>query len=279
VAIQSNSLPPVGLTAVGVAAHRAAETQRSGALFEDHYAAGFVRAAGAVRRDGDATPDRPGLAHWIAVRTRFLDDVVLDAAADGCRQVVVLGAGLDARAFRLDWPTGTRLWELDLPDVLNFKDQVIRAEGWEPRCERIALAVDLSGEWDRRLAEAGFDAHAPVVWLAEGLLAYLAPEVTDALIGRAAELSVSGSRMGLTLASPGRLKAWQEAHPDGKSGPGDYVALWRSTAPQDATEWLASFGWQAEVFDVAERSVAYGRPPEQTGGSTNSARLVSATRS
>lgn len=277
-AVQSYPFPPVGLTAVGVAAHRAAETQQSGALFEDHFAAGFVRAAGVVRHDGDGKRERPGLAHWIAVRTRFLDDVVLGAVSDGCRQVVIVGAGLDARAFRLDWPAHTRLWELDLADVLNFKDQVILAEGWQPQCERTSLAVDLSGDWDQRLEAAGFDAQAPVVWLAEGLLAYLAPEVTDSLIGRMAELSVSESRMGLTLAASGRLKAWQETHPDGKSVPGDYVALWRSAAPEDATEWLASFGWRAEVFDVAERSVAYGRPLEQTDGSTHSARLVEAIR-
>jgi methyltransferase (TIGR00027 family) len=281
----AHPLPAVGLTALGVAAIRAAESSRSDRLFDDPCAAGFVRTAGYERPNGETDPTmeqipaRQRLMSWIAVRTRFLDDVMLSACAGACRQVVILGAGLDARAFRLDWPPGTQLWELDLGDVLEFKELVINAEGWVPRCERRIVPVDLSAEWGRLLVAAGFDPHAPVAWLAEGLLAYLAPDVRDALVGGAAGLSVSGSRMGLTLASPGRLEAWKEAHPDGKSGPGDYMALWRSAAPEDATEWLASLGWQAEIFNVAERSVAYGRPPEQAGGNTNRARLVSATRS
>ena len=118
-------LPAVGLTAVGVAAVRAAETERAERLFTDPLAAGFVRAAGPGRR----RPDRPegrhrhaSLVAWVIVRTRFLDDLVLDACARGCRQVVILGAGLDARAFRLGWPDKPRVFEIDLPQVLEFKE-------------------------------------------------------------------------------------------------------------------------------------------------------------
>ena len=274
-------LPAVGVTAVGVAAVRAAETTRSDRLFADRFAASFVRAAGSSPRspDGAESRRRPArLVAWITVRTRFIDDLVLDACARGCRQVVILGAGLDARAFRLAWPDKLRVFELDLADVLEFKEQVVRAEAWRPSCERIAVPVDLSEDWTRPLGDAGFDACSPVAWLAEGVLAYLSPQASNSLVVRAAELSVPTSRLGLTLASSRRLQAWREAHPDGASGPGDYVALWRSTAPAEAIEWLASHGWHAEVFDVAERSAAYGRPLEQDARRTDGARLVDADR-
>jgi methyltransferase (TIGR00027 family) len=214
------------------------------------------------------------------VRTRFLDDVLLQACAGPCRQVVILGAGLDSRAFRLAWPEGTRLWELDLADVIEFKERVLHAEGWRPGCERITVPVDLSEDWGEPLLGAGFDAGAPVAWVAEGLLAYLSAEMRDALVARAAGLSVPGSRMGLTLAASDRLAAWRKAHPDGNAERGDYVALWRSTAPEDPAGWLAAHGWRATLFDVAERSDAYGRPLDDNGddGGPDGARLVDATR-
>ncbi|HEY2427576.1 MAG TPA: SAM-dependent methyltransferase, partial [Acidimicrobiales bacterium] len=106
----------VGRTAIGVAALRAAESERSDRLFADPYAARFVAAAEWVP---GATS--PALAVWVAIRTRFLDELVLDATSGKCRQVVLLGAGLDTRAFRLDWPAGVRVFEVDVPDVLDFK--------------------------------------------------------------------------------------------------------------------------------------------------------------
>ena len=282
--VPRSSLPPVGLTAVGVAAIRAAESGRPDRLFDDPYAAGFARAADDWR-SGPAAPateeaarSRSRLTSWITVRTRFLDDLVRDACAGSCRQVVILGAGLDARAFRLTWPEGTRLWELDLADVLEFKERVINAEGWRPGCARITVPVDLSEDWGEPLLGAALDAGAPVAWVAEGLLAYLTEEVRDALIARAAGLSVTGSRMGLTLAASDRLGAWRRDHPEGKADRGDYVALWRSTAPADPTGWLAALGWRAALFDVAERSAAYGRPLVEGDGGPSGARLVDATR-
>jgi methyltransferase (TIGR00027 family) len=273
----------VGLTAIGVAAIRAAESVRPDRLFDDPFEGGFARAAGDWRPSADAPAteeqarSRRRLTSWITVRTRFLDDVVLDACAGPCRQVVILGAGLDSRAFRLAWPGGTRLWELDLPQVVEFKEQVLRAEEWRPRCERVAVPVDLTGDWGEPLQNAGFDAGVPVAWVAEGLLAYLAAEVRDALLTRAAGLSVTGSRVGLTLAASDRLGAWRNAHPNGIADRGDYVALWRSAAPADPAGWLAAHGWRATLYDVAERSIAYGRPLED-GDGVERARLVDAIR-
>jgi methyltransferase (TIGR00027 family) len=264
-----------------VAELRAAETQRADRLFADPFAASFVRAAGPSEHpaeDARRRQRRAALGSWVVVRTRFLDELVLGACARGCRQVVIFGAGLDARAFRLAWPDKLRVFELDLAEVLEFKEQVVGAEAWRPCCERITVPVDLSKDWTGPLGDAGFDADAPVAWLAEGVLAYLSPQASNSLVVRAAELSVPTSRLGLTLASSRRLQAWREAHPDGTGGPGDYVALWRSAPPAEAIEWLASHGWHAEVFGVAERSAAYGRPLEEDARRTNGARLVDADR-
>ncbi len=274
---RARTLPAVGVTGLGVAAIRAAESAREDRLFDDPFAARFVTAAGWERPPPDPARDAH-LSAWIAVRTRFLDELVLGACAGGCRQVVILGAGLDARAFRLDWPPGTRLWELDLPAVLEFKAQVVRSEGWRPACDRRKLAVDLSADWGGELIDAGLDAAAPVVWLAEGLLAYLTEQAGDQIVSIAADLSVSGSRLGLTVASPERLRAWREAHPNGRAGRGDYVALWQSTAPEDPGRWLASLGWEATVHGTAERSSAYGRPLDRVEGEMSGAGLVEATR-
>jgi methyltransferase (TIGR00027 family) len=281
---RTSSIPSVGMTAVGVAAIRAAETSRSDRLFDDPCAAGFVRAAAYTRPGATGAPTRDearrrrGLTTWVAVRTRFLDEVVSDACRGPCRQVVIVGAGLDARAFRLAWPAGTRLWELDLAEVLAFKELVVQAEEWVPRCERITVEVDLAGDWGQRLEAAGFDPKAPVVWLAEGLLAYLSAAARDSLMARMAELSAAGSRMGVTLAAPQRLDEWRRDHPDGAARPGDYVALWQSTAPADPAAWLKQLGWRAELFGVAERADAYGRPLDSVDEGTHRAHLVDATR-
>lgn len=271
------ALPAVGVTGVGVAAIRAAESTRPDRLFEDRFAARFAAAAGwDLPRPHPARDEH--LSNWIAVRTRFLDEVVLAASAGGCRQVVILGAGLDARAFRLQWPPGTRVFEVDLAAVLEFKERVIGDEGWRPTCQRRTVVADLSTDWGDRLVDAGFEVGAPVGWLAEGLLAYLTTETADRLVSAAADLSAPGSHMGLTVASPERLRAWREAHPGGQAGRGDYVALWKSGGPDDPVGWLAALGWDATVFGTAERAAAYGRVLDSIGGELSGAGLVDAVR-
>jgi methyltransferase (TIGR00027 family) len=140
------------------------------------------------------------------------------------------------------------------------------------------VPVDLAEDWGRRLLAAGLDTQARVAWLAEGLLAYLSPKASDSLVVTAARLSLPGSRMGLSLASAERLRAWREAHPDGAGEPSDYQALWRSAAPAEAAAWLGAHGWEAEISEVQERAAAYGRPHEPGAGPAQAARLVDAIR-
>ena len=132
----SSSGLPVGVakTALGVAMVRAQESQRDDRLFKDPYAEAFLIASpGAFDAEqraaeagaGDMAPW--GAAFWshAVTRTRFFDDYLLDATAHGIRQVVLLAAGLDTRAYRLPWPRGVRVYELDLPEVMRFKGKVL----------------------------------------------------------------------------------------------------------------------------------------------------------
>src|SRR5690348_17037603 len=154
--MSGEALPGVSRTAVWVAGMRAAEHARADRLFEDAFAGVFVVAAGG----GVAPPpaaELPGTSEFLAIRVRFFDDQARAACADGIRQVVVLAAGLDCRAFRLGWPSGVRMFELDLPEMFAFKEPVLSSLGAVARCGRVVVAGDLRGQWVDPLIAAGFD--------------------------------------------------------------------------------------------------------------------------
>jgi methyltransferase (TIGR00027 family) len=270
----------VWATAVGVARVRARETRRENPLFLDPLAEAFA-AAGGLPVDGEP-PRAPGddaarrrwgaVAFSIVVRTRFLDELLRDAADAGCRQVVLLGAGMDSRAYRLDWPSGTRLFEIDTAEPLGFKESVVRAQRAEPRCERITVPVDLREDWTGALAAAGHDPALLTVWIAEGLLIYLPQDAVERLLGQVGELSATGSRMGLTLGQPGVVERFAQ-------DTGTAASMWVSEMPPDPVAWLAGLGWDARAYTVRERAAAYGRPvtapeeqPQRHGGLISAAR-------
>jgi len=134
-------------------------------------------------------------AEGMTVRTRWFDKSFTDAAAEGVRQAVILAAGLDARAYRLDWPAGTTVYELDQPEVIEFKTKTLTGLGAQPKADRHTVAIDLRNDWPKALRYNGFDSSAPTAWIAEGLLIYLPPEAQDLLFDRINELSVPGSRV------------------------------------------------------------------------------------
>src|SRR5580693_3534194 len=195
----------VGITALGAAAMRAMEGYHAEPLVRDPYAAGFVEAvAGRLPRPMPVTPEEaagdpdfpwPGMAHYVAVRSRSFDDFFAAAAGAGLRQAVILGAGLDTRAFRLDWMPGTTVYEIDAPMVLAFKDSVLAGQGAVPRCDRRTVAADLRADWPAAVREAGFNPAEPTAWLAEGLLPYLSDELMESLLGHVHKLSAPGSRI------------------------------------------------------------------------------------
>ncbi|MGC0316607.1 class I SAM-dependent methyltransferase [Kitasatospora acidiphila] len=254
----------VGRTAIGVARVRAHESTRRDRLFNDPYAAAFVVADG--RRDLAVTAKpSPGLiamVRHLVLRTRFFDDYLLAAAESGCRQVVVPAAGLDTRAFRLDWPAGTRFFELDMPAVLAFKERVLAEQGAQPAGPRTVIAIDLREDWATALTSAGFDPTAPTVWLLEGLLVYLDSDDVEAILATVTGLSAPGSRLALThgLGNRGRRQAPEPHAPEHAAAElTDVVALWRGGLNEDPVAWLDRHGWRARRNDRADVAVAVGR--------------------
>jgi methyltransferase (TIGR00027 family) len=262
----------VGLTALAAAAGRAVETSRVDGLLDDPFAAAFVAAAPSpvplpVRwpAPGETVPDQELLllygAGYVGLRTRFFDDELHRVCSAGVRQVVLLAAGLDARAFRLDWLPGVRVFELDQPAVLSFKDSVLAGLGGTAYCERTAVGVDLRADWAGALIAAGFDPTAPTAWLAEGLLQYLPAAAEQALFERIQELSAPGSQLllersanlaGLVDSEAGaqRLREVSE-----RTGIAMDQIVNAETRP-DPVSWLAGRGWtvtEEAVGTVADR--------------------------
>ncbi|MFI7340863.1 class I SAM-dependent methyltransferase [Streptomyces sp. NPDC050085] len=270
----------VWATAVGVAKVRARETAREDALFRDPLAQAFATAGGLwpssppLPDDEPARRRRSAVAFSIVIRTKFLDDLLRQAADSGIRQVVLLGAGMDSRAFRMEWPEGTRMFEVDTSAPLDFKASVLRQERAVARCERIPVAVDLREDWPAALAAAGHDLTVPTVWIAEGLLIYLPEDAVDLLLARIGAQSVPGSRMGLTLGSRGVIERF-----GADAAPGSAASMWVSEMPDNPVGWLAEHGWDADSRTLRECAAAYGRPidtppqrEERPGG------LISAVR-
>jgi methyltransferase (TIGR00027 family) len=267
---ESVELPSgVGQTAIGVARGRAMETRRADRLFDDPLAATFVEAAGA---SFESTPSsagmdiRPMRDAYVAIRTRFFDEALLGACADGIRQAVILGAGLDARAFRLPWPDGARVFELDVPDLFDFKERVLTDKRAIARCERVVVRVDLRQDWPVALHARGFRDAERSAWLLEGLLMYLTQAERDLLLSHISAQSAAGSRMALeppTWQIPANLAPTVARGTLDQSTMATAARLAQAAAEDaavaDPAGWLHGWGWRAQLFDVAERFAAYGR--------------------
>jgi methyltransferase (TIGR00027 family) len=195
----------VGATATMVATSRAVASQGPDALLDDPLADPLVRAVGLdpfvriidgeINFEDDPLLNRKARTEQITVRTRFFDDFFTSAGSDGVRQAVILASGLDTRAYRLRWPAGTVVYEIDQPQVIAFKTDTLADLGAAPTAERRAVGIDLRNDWPAALRESGFDVTQPTAWSAEGLLPYLPPEAQDRLFDNITALSAPGSRL------------------------------------------------------------------------------------
>lgn len=276
----------VGSTALGVAAARAAETDSENPLIRDPFARAFLEAAGDgmwslmanPTKAAELTDDTDLLAHlqvmidFMAVRTAFFDEYFLNAAASGVRQVVILAAGLDARAWRLPWPDGTTVYELDQAKVLDFKSTTLQHRGAHPTSRLVSVAIDLRQDWPTALQEAGFDPSRSTAWSAEGLLRYLPARAQDLLFERILALSPSGSWLATNAPAqsaldPERLARQREQSHRLRAAaarvldtelPAD-EDLWYPEERTDVTEWLREHGWDASAITMGEMLARYGR--------------------
>lgn len=269
-------LSGVGSTALGVALARAEESARPDRLFDDPYAADFVRESG-HEQDLWHTPQSQGLREamgdYFALRTRFFDDYLLAATAAGCPQVVLIASGLDTRAHRLAWPEDVRVFEVDRPDVLDFKEPVLRARGDEPGCDRTVVYADLREGLREPLLRHGFRPDVPTAWLVEGLLVYLTEEENAALLTEVGELSAPGSRLGVEHVSKPMLETDRTkealAESERAAGGGEegeegsltlLASLWRNESAEDPAAWLGRYGWPARAYDLVQLAEDAGRP-------------------
>ncbi len=199
----------VGATATMVAAARAIATKADNPLIEDPFAEPLVRAVGVdfftrwltgdlVAADLDDKESGWKLEHMpaaMAARTRFFDSFFRDATRAGIRQAVILASGLDARVYRLAWPADMTVFEIDQPQVIEFKTTTLAKLGAVPQADLRTVAIDLRHDWPKALMDAGFDTSRPTAWIAEGLFGYLPPAAQDRLLDNITSLSADGSRL------------------------------------------------------------------------------------
>jgi methyltransferase (TIGR00027 family) len=281
----------VGSTAVMVAAARAGETAKPEPLIRDPYAealvAGvgpgiwdFVRseefAAKVAEADAEVAAIFEHMGNYQAVRTHFFDAFFADAAAAGIRQVVILASGLDSRAYRLDWPAGTAVYEIDQPKVLDYKAARMAENGALPSAMRHAVAIDLRQDWPAALRDAGFDADAPTAWLAEGLLMYLPADAQDRLFEHITALSAPGSRVSAETVgvrsderrAETRAKFERIREQFGISDSPDVAELMYNDPDRaDVAQWLNDHGWRSSAVTSADEMRRLDRwvlPPEES---------------
>ncbi|WP_118914176.1 class I SAM-dependent methyltransferase [Mycobacterium shigaense] len=299
----------VGATALGVAASRAAETESDDPLIRDPFARVFLDAAGDGVWNWFAAPQLPAelleaepdlalqqqaMVGYMASRTAFFDSFFLDATTAGIRQVVILAAGLDARSWRLPWPHGTTVYELDQPRVLDFKASTLAEHGAEPACNRVAVPVDLRHDWPTALRQAGFDPAAPSAWSAEGLMPYLPAAAQELLFERIQQLTAVGSRVAVEALGPKfldpELRAKRRARMDrvraimADADPQREIPstdeLWYFEEREDVGSWFGRHGWDVTVTPSVELMAGYGRkPPQQVEDQVPGNLFVAAQRS
>ncbi|WP_320537630.1 SAM-dependent methyltransferase [Pseudarthrobacter sp. IC2-21] len=294
--LEDQGLP---LTALAVAAGRAVETSRPGGLVADPFALALVDAARShvdfptswpAHPEAASPPQQPLLlaSIYIAVRTRFIDDFL--QAASPSRQTVLLGAGLDTRAYRLLWPAGSRVFEIDHANVLEFKAGVLGRLAVRPAPELVTVATDLALPWREPLVAAGFDPLQPTTWVLEGLLPYLDAAAQLSVLKEVAALSAPGSRAVIERAVPlpktddVEAKLREFSLQTGLS----MTELLARADPPDPLELLTAAGWRCTGHTVQELCATYNRtlslavptqsPPPQAPSGQSRGGFVTAVR-
>jgi methyltransferase (TIGR00027 family) len=292
----------VGATAVMVALARAAETNSANPLIRDSYAETLVstpelaevreQIASMWRQRGLDTDAERGQDHeddfatnfqqmvdYQAIRTHFFDEFFVGATgtAAGIRQVVIVAAGLDSRAYRLDWPSGTTVFEIDQPRVLEYKTVTLNRAGAVPSATRREVAVDLRHDWPAALCAAGFDPDVPTAWLAEGLLPFLPGQAQESMFAAIDGLSAPGSHIAVEVfgVDPAARREveeqWRQARAErearGEDISFDPLELWyHDDVGPECADWFAAHGWRTRSVEAAGEFERLGRPMQETPG-------------
>lgn len=273
----------VGATATMVAAARAIANNDD--VIDDPFAEPLVRAVGVdfltrwasgelAGADLDSDSSGWGLQQMpaaMASRTMFFDGFFADAAQAGIRQAVIFASGLDARGYRLDWPAGMTVFEIDQPEVIAFKTTTLAGLGAEPTTDLRSVSIDLRDDWQTALLAAGFDTSKPAAWIAEGLFGYLPPEAQDRLLDAVTALSAPGSRIATEAVASGSLddidvdqmrekmrestEKWREHGFDL-----DFAELGFHGERNDVDKYLDARGWTSVGTPMGDLLVSNGFP-------------------
>ncbi|OBA86718.1 SAM-dependent methyltransferase [Mycobacteriaceae bacterium 1482268.1] len=273
----------VGTTAVMVAAARAAETEQDDALITDPYAQMLVAGSGtgmwttmldpavvekAVAIDPEVGAIFAHMRNYQAVRTHFFDEHFTRATAAGIRQIVILASGLDSRAYRIDWPQGTTVFEIDQPMVLEYKAATLADNDVQPRARLHQVPVDLRNDWPAALRDNGFDPDQPTAWLAEGLLMYLPADAQDRLFSLITDLSAPGSRIAAEAVGvrSDERRAQMQARFDKIANELGIVRefdvqelMYNDPDRANVADWLNTHGWRATAVTSQDEMRRLGR--------------------
>lgn len=282
----------VGYTALLVAGWRAVHAVSARPLVRDEFAKYFIEAsedpylAGQLANPG-TSDDETAFPRLYGVQTRFFDDFFTGVGKTGIRQAVIIAAGLDSRSYRLEWPNGTTVFEVDLPKVLEFKANVLGERGATPKARRKEVAADLRTDWPTPLRDAGFDPQTLSAWSVEGILPYLNDDAQTTLFTRIGELCAPGSRLAIgalgSRLDHDQLTDLETTHPGvNMSGDVDFSAL--TYEPKtDPAEWLSAHGWTVEpVRNTLQLQAGYGMTPPEVDAKIDAfmnSQYVTGTRS
>jgi methyltransferase (TIGR00027 family) len=265
----------VGATALEVAASRAVETAGPNPLICDDFARILVSSAGPAWAqladaelawlDGDQHGQRVHRVHcdYQAVRTHFFDEYFGNAVTAGIRQVVILAAGLDSRAYRLNWPADTAVYEIDQPKVLEYKTGILQSHGTVPTARRCPVPADLRDDWPAALTAAGFDRTQPTAWLAEGLLPYLPSDAQDRLFEMFTVLSAPGSQVAVEvfgINSNANAQRWLRMRKRLGLDVNIQALTYHEPDRSDPAQWLADHGWLVHGVNNRDEMARLGRP-------------------
>ncbi|WP_422742844.1 class I SAM-dependent methyltransferase [Mycobacterium sp. WMMD1722] len=283
----------VGSTALFVAASRALEAHKPEPLAVDPYAEIFCRAVGGEWADllDGGVPEHVlrsefgrQFVNFQGARTRYFDRYFADVMAAGVRQIVILAAGLDSRAYRLPWPVGSVIFEIDQPQVLDFKRGVLTDRAEAPAAQRREVAVDLRDDWPAALTAAGFDSAQPSAWIAEGLLIYLPAAAQESLFAGIDALAARGSWVAVEEATPMPAEAFAAKRDEERAAGADqpFFALVYNQQHAPADAWFGARGWSARATPLPGYLAGLGRPIDlddpQTAGMMQAISLVTAVK-
>ena len=248
----------LAMTAQWAAAQRARESEQANRLFHDPLARVLAGDEGMemLRLSDQYNPQRQQTAEYMAVRTRFFDDWLVASARTGRKQIVLLGAGMDTRAFRLPLAEDTAFYELDQAALFDVKEPALQQSKGISLVHRVPVRVDLQQPWVADLEQPGFQKTQPSIWLLEGLLYYLEEPSVRELVTHISDCAAPGSALGADLVSASFFRSPCTQQVLAGMAARGFAWRWGSDDPED---FFAEYGWQADAVQPGDTEANFGR--------------------